>query len=195
MPSTSNVSEVVSELELLREQCPLRERPVEQVVLALYRSGRPADALRAIDRFRRYVGEELGVDPSPRLLRLEAQVLLHAERIQPRAPAADRLTGPKRPATNPFKGLRPFGVDDATSFFGRDALVAELLRSIQRGQRLVALVGTSGSGKSSVVRAGWMPALAKAAIEGSDRWLVASMMPGTAPAMNKSPIATSADNP
>lgn len=173
--------EVVSELELLREQCPLRERPVEQLVLALYRSGRPADALRAIDRFRRYVGEELGVDPSPRLLRLEEQVLLHDERIQPRAPAADRLTGPKRPATNPFKGLRPFGVDDATSFFGRDALVAELLRSIQRGQRLVALVGTSGSGKSSVVRAGLMPALAKAAIEGSDRWLVASMMPGAHP--------------
>ena len=49
------------------------------------------------------------------------------------------------------------------------------------GQRLVALVGASGSGKSSVVRAGLIPALAKGAIDGSDSWLVATMMPGAHP--------------
>ncbi len=64
---------------------------------------------------------------------------------------------------------------------GEHQLVAELLRTIGGGHRLVALVGASGSGKSSVVRAGLIPALAKGAIEGSDGWLVASMMPGAHP--------------
>ena len=171
--------EVVSELELLRQQHPLRERLVEYQALALYRSGRAAEALRAIGRFRRHVGDELGIDPSPRLLRLEEHVLLHDEKIQSRRPAPE--LGSKRPATNPFKGLRSFGTDDASTFFGRDALTAEILRNLGRGQRLIALVGASGSGKSSVVRAGLIPALAKGVIEGSDRWLVASMLPGAHP--------------
>ncbi len=171
--------EVVSELELLRQQHPLRERLVEYQALALYRSGRAAEALRAIGRFRRHVGDELGIEPSPRLLRLEEHVLLHDDKIQSRRPAPE--LGAKRPATNPFKGLRSFGTDDASTFFGRDALTAEILRKLGGGQRLVALVGASGSGKSSVVRAGLIPALAKGAIEGSDRWLVASMLPGAHP--------------
>ncbi len=171
--------EVVSELELLRQQHPLRERLVEYQALALYRSGRAAEALRAIGRFRRHVGDELGIDPSPRLLRLEEHVLLHDDKIQSRRPAPE--LGAKRPAANPFKGLRAFGTDDASTFFGRDALTAEILRNLGRGQRLIALVGASGSGKSSVVRAGLIPALAKGVIEGSDRWLVASMLPGAHP--------------
>lgn len=172
--------ELVSELEPLREQHPLRERLVAHHALALYRSGRPADALRAIDRFRRHVGDELGIDPSPLIVRLEEQILLHDSSIQPDVDAAliatDRTTLP-----NPFKGLRPFGSEDESSFFGRDALVADLLRTLRSGQRLVAVVGASGSGKSSVVRAGLVPALAKGAIEGSDGWFVASLVPGANP--------------
>jgi basic membrane lipoprotein Med (substrate-binding protein (PBP1-ABC) superfamily)/DNA-binding SARP family transcriptional activator len=173
--------ELVSELEVLRQQHPLRERLASHQALALYRSGRPAEALRAIDRFRRHVGEELGIAPSPRVLRLEEQILLHDDRIQPELPSADTILAPTRSASNPFKGLRPFGADDAGSFFGRDALIAELLRTIGRGQHLIALIGASGSGKSSVIRAGLVPALAKGAIEGSDQWLIASMVPGAHP--------------
>ncbi len=173
--------ELVSELETLRGAHPLRERLVSHQALALYRSGRPADALRAIDRFRRHVGEELGIDPSPRLLRLEEQVLLHDSSIQPRSTSTTSSLGPTPTISNPFKGLRPFGTDDAANFFGRDALVAELLRTLGNDQRLVALVGASGSGKSSSVRAGLIPALAKGAIAGSDQWLVANMMPGAHP--------------
>ena len=158
-----------------------RERFVSHLALALYRAGRPADALRAIDRFRRHVGEELGIDPSPQLLRLEEQILLHDDSIQPRRPAPDSGVRLKSDAINPFKGLRPFGPSDAATFFGRDALVAEILRGLGGGQRLVALVGASGSGKSSVIRAGLVPALAKGAIDGSDGWLVATMMPGAHP--------------
>lgn len=172
--------ELVSELETLRDNHPLRERLVGQQALALYRAGRPAAALRSIDRFRRFIGEELGIEPSPRLLRLEEQVLLHDDAIQPddRSIALER---PRGPATNPFRGLRPFGVDDAASFFGRDALLAELLRRLTSGQRLLALVGASGSGKSSLVAAGLVPALTKGVIDGSDGWLIAQMMPGSRP--------------
>ncbi len=172
--------ELVSELEPLREQHPLRERLVAQHALALYRSGRPADALRAIERFRRHVGEELGIDPSPLIVRLEEQILLHDSSIQPDVDSAVSATE-RTTLPNPFKGLRPFGRDDESSFFGRDALVADLLRTLRSGQRLVALVGASGSGKSSVVRAGLIPALAKGALEGSDDWFVASLVPGSIP--------------
>ncbi len=173
--------ELVSEIELLRDRHPLRERLVGQQALALYRSGRSADALRAIDRFRRHISDELGIDPSPDLRRLEEQLLLHDPMVQPRTPLINDQ--PARPplVANPFKGLRPFATDDASTFFGRDALVAEVLRTLAGGQRLVALVGASGSGKSSAVRAGIVPAIAKGAIEGSDGWLVASMMPGAHP--------------
>ncbi len=172
--------ELVSELEVLRDEHPLRERLVSHQALALYRSGRPADALRAIERFRRNLGGELGLDPSPGLLRLEEQILLHDPAIQPRHGAAGR-DRPRTEVANPFKGLRAFTSDDAPNFFGRNALVAELLRVIGQGQRLVAVMGASGSGKSSVVNAGLLPALAKGALTGSDLWLVANMMPGAHP--------------
>ena len=173
--------ELVTELEVLRRQHPLRERLAAQQALALYRSGRPAEALRAIGRFRRHVGEELGIDPSPRLLRLEEQILLHDERIQPPLPSSESLLRSARAVANPFKGLRSFGVADVGTFFGRDALIAELLRTIGTGQRLVAIVGASGSGKSSAVHAGLLPALSKGALEGSDEWLIATMTPGAHP--------------
>ncbi len=84
------------------------------------------------------------------------------------------------PAENPYKGLRAFGESDAEHFFGRDALVDQLLSAVAE-QRLVAVVGPSGIGKSSVVTAGLVPALRKGALPGSDRWLVADLFPGAHP--------------
>ena len=143
-------SELVGELETLSQQHPLRERPVAQLMHALYRSGRQAEALRAFERYRRRLGEDLGLEPSPELRRLEEQVLLHDSRL---APVAAR-PAPVETAGNPFKGLHAFQESDADDFFGRDRLVADVLTRLGGGARLVALVGPSGSGKSSVVRAG-----------------------------------------
>ena len=73
---------------------------------------------------------------------------------------------------NPYKGLRAFQEADASDFFGRDALIDTLVdRLNQPGpfQRFLAVVGPSGSGKSSVVRAGVVPALKQGAIPGSDK--------------------------
>ena len=67
----------------------------------------------------------------------------------------------------PYKGLATFDVDDAEYFFGRERLVAELVARLV-GAPLLGVVGPSGSGKSSVLRAGLLPALAGGVLPGSD---------------------------
>src|SRR5207253_9982248 len=81
-------------------------------------------------------------------------------------------------AENPYKGLRAFGESDADDFYGREALVGELVAAVG-DHRLVAVVGPSGIGKSSVVRAGLVPALRNR--PASDRWVISDMFPGTYP--------------
>ena len=84
------------------------------------------------------------------------------------------------PAENPYKGLRAFGETDAADFYGRAALVDELVHAVG-DRRLVAVVGPSGIGKSSVVKAGLVPALRGGALSGSEPWLVTDMFPGSYP--------------
>ncbi len=85
---------------------------------------------------------------------------------------------------NPFPGLRPFESNETHLFFGRDGQSEELLRRLRR-TRFLAVVGTSGSGKSSLVRAGLLPALQGGlmASAGSD-WRIAIMRPGSDPLGN-----------
>ena len=84
---------------------------------------------------------------------------------------------------NPYKGLRPFLEADAGDFFGREAFIESLLErmSPSAGARFIAVVGASGSGKSSVVRGGLVAAVRRGAIQGSDRWFVTEMQPGHHP--------------
>lgn len=69
---------------------------------------------------------------------------------------------------NPYVGLRPFQEADAANFFGRDALAATLVERLEES-RFLALIGPSGSGKSSVVKAGLIPALRDGALPGSEK--------------------------
>jgi WD40 repeat protein/class 3 adenylate cyclase len=80
----------------------------------------------------------------------------------------------------PFKGLASFDVDDAGVFFGRERLVAEMVARLT-GAPLMGVVGPSGSGKSSVLRAGLLAALAAGVLPGSDRWALALLRPGEHP--------------
>src|SRR5215510_9243780 len=73
-----------------------------------------------------------------------------------------------------------FEEEDAEMFFGRDKLVADLVRRVKES-RTVFITGPSGSGKSSLVRAGLIHALKQGTIKGSDRWLYETMKPGREP--------------
>ena len=97
------------------------------------------------------------------------------------APAWSRATATApRPVVCPYKGLATFDVEDAEYFFGRERLVAELVARLV-GAPLLAVVGPSGSGKSSVLRAGLLPALAGGVLPGSDSWAQALIRPGEQP--------------
>ncbi len=85
---------------------------------------------------------------------------------------------------NPYKGLRAFEEADASDFYGREALVHQLVTMLQGPgpyARFLAIVGPSGSGKSSLVKAGLMPALRRGAFPGSDSWFLTAMLPGGQP--------------
>ena len=82
---------------------------------------------------------------------------------------------------NPFPGLRPFNMDEDYLFFGREQQITDLL-TLLRKHRFIAVVGTSGSGKSSVVRAGLLPELLGGAMTGAgSSWEIALMRPGANP--------------
>jgi serine/threonine protein kinase len=91
------------------------------------------------------------------------------------------LPVPSGEPRNPYKGLRAFTREDAADFFGRDALIEELAGTIEGfltaekptapASRLLAVIGPSGTGKSSVVMAGLLPGLQKSALPGSEAWI------------------------
>lgn len=81
---------------------------------------------------------------------------------------------------SPYRGLLAFQAEDADEFFGRDEDVAGVLARLAAG-RLLAVVGASGSGKSSLVRAGVVPALARGALAGSADWPVVLFNAGPRP--------------
>ena len=86
--------------------------------------------------------------------------------------------------TNPFVGLRPFRSDEGQLFFGRLEQATELLEKLHH-TRFLGVIGSSGCGKSSLIRAGLIPKL-KAGFLVSDRsrWRVATLQPGAAPLAN-----------
>lgn len=92
---------------------------------------------------------------------------------------------------NPYIGLASFDEGDAANFFGREAIIDQLLEKM-RGEktaerwleRALVVVGASGSGKSSVVRAGLIPALRNGAVQGSKSWLITTLVPGSDPVAN-----------
>lgn len=85
---------------------------------------------------------------------------------------------------NPFPGLRPFEEDENILFFGRENQVDELLKKL-RTSHFIAVIGSSGSGKSSLVKSGLIPALQSGFMSGAgSSWRICSMRPGNNPIGN-----------
>ena len=131
--------------------------------------------MRVYQEGRRLLADELGIDPSAELQALELAILRQDSTLD----AARPSSGPR----NPYKGLRPFAEADAADFFGRELFAERLmerLEAVSRTGGLLLLVGPSGSGKSSVIRAGLLPLL-RAPAPGHEAWRVAVMLPGSRP--------------
>ena len=143
-------SAVVAELTALVQDHPLHERFHAQLIIALYRCGRQADALQAYQQARRVLLEELGVEPCPELRALEVAIL-----NQDPALAAPASTAPERA---PIEGATSTARDGSATRFplvGRTDDVAALrtdLASARAGRGRVALVaGEPGVGKTRLV--------------------------------------------
>ncbi len=126
-------------------------------VLARGAAPSPADRHDRVEDFLRAVRQVMGADV-----------------VRQPAPAA----GDHR--RNPYKGLRSFSEADAPDFHGRASVVEQLLEALQ-SSNVVTLVGPSGSGKSSVVRAGLVPTVRAGALDRTTTWVVAEMFPGAYP--------------
>ncbi|MFV9673563.1 MAG: BTAD domain-containing putative transcriptional regulator, partial [Acidimicrobiia bacterium] len=170
----------VGSLERTISEHPYRERLWGQLMVALYRSGRQADALKAYSRARGVLVGDLGIDPSAELRALEERILNQDPSIDEQHPTRSNQRAPDS-IRNPYKGLASFTESDADDFFGRDRLIATIVDRVAAGHRLVAVIGPSGCGKSSLVSAGVIPALRRGQLESGGPLLVMRMEPGEHP--------------
>jgi DNA-binding SARP family transcriptional activator/WD40 repeat protein/energy-coupling factor transporter ATP-binding protein EcfA2 len=160
--------EVLGEAQAMVSAAPMRERRWALLALAQYQSGQQAQALRTIHQVKSLLATELGLDPGPDLVNLEQAIL----RQDPSLVAEAVLPEPS--AVCPYRGLVPYDVADSETFFGRDEEAADCLRRLAE-HGVVVVVGPSGSGKSSLARAGVAAALER------DEQRVVVITPGVHP--------------
>ncbi|MDQ3404008.1 MAG: AAA family ATPase, partial [Actinomycetota bacterium] len=148
-----------AELEAFIQAHPLREYGCELLSLALYRSGRQADALGVLRTIQTRLAEELGIDPRPALQQVEREILNQAPTLDWHpTPAVPTMTVPSPLVASPQVGAgpSPSPVADGDVFVGREVelrQLAEALTAAATGQgRVVTVSGEPGIGKTSLLR-------------------------------------------
>ncbi|WP_238010379.1 BTAD domain-containing putative transcriptional regulator [Dactylosporangium sp. AC04546] len=139
---TGGAAEVVAEAEVLTRQAPLREENWRLLALALWSTGRQADALAALRRARTILADELGLDPGPALLDVEQAILTQRTEVLPQV------------AENPVKPVNPAQTEETPPeelFVGRDAELASLRAAAAERPRIALVTGEAGVGKSSLL--------------------------------------------
>ena len=125
---------------------PWQEESHRQLMRALALDGQRTAALTQFETCRRLLAEELEIDPAPETMALR-------DRIE-----AGLLEREVMEASNPYRGLFAFDEQHADDFYGREEMVQRLMATVQQ-EPLTAVVGPSGSGKSSLLHAGLLPSL------------------------------------
>ena len=153
--------------EAILQQDPALERVVPDVAWASRQTAQQLDA--GAGRVSQRRGELRSGERE-----LAARVIdLQTLRATQRAPS-------RAPASCPFKGLESFDVSDAEYYFGRERLVADIVARLP-GTSLLGVIGPSGSGKSSAIRAGLIPSLDSGVLPGSENWTRLVVRPGERP--------------
>ncbi|QIX26437.1 hypothetical protein ncot_07345 [Nocardioides sp. JQ2195] len=145
--------DVVDRAQVLVAQAPGRERRWALLARGLHLSGREPEALGAIRRARAMLVDDFGLDPGANLADLEAMMLRQDPCLLP-------TRSPRASAVCPYRGLLPYDLGDADTFFGRHDDISACLRRL-RDTGVLTVVGPSGVGKSSLVRAGVVASLVR----------------------------------
>lgn len=177
----------IAVFETLTGHLPFPDEPTQAAALRrqledpipLLRTIRPE--LRAVDEILQHATAK---NPADRYTSVEEFAEDLSAALSPRAVPAtvptSRGTVLELDDRNPYKGLRAFEESDAADFAGRSRLVDRFVQTL-RSNRALTVVGPSGSGKSSAVRAGLLPAIRSGVIDGSSSWFIATMIPGEHP--------------
>ena len=151
----------VPQLEAAVSANPLRERLTGMLMLALYRAGRQADALGAYQSARNTLVEELGIDPSPSLRRLEADILAQAPSLDWRSPGGETVAAPEPRVAHAPEPPEPSRLNES---FGESAAPGAEMPMVGRRkelERLVAGLDRAAAGRGGAVLVQGEPGIGK----------------------------------
>jgi predicted ATPase/DNA-binding SARP family transcriptional activator len=161
-------ADVIDELEAFVERHPFRERLWGQLMVAMYRAGRQADALAAYHRARAALADQLGIEPGDELQAVQAAILRQDVPLPAALPLSSSIGLPAA----------------LTAFVGRERELADV-RALQTRSRLVTLVGVGGVGKTRLA----LEAARRAATDLVDEVGVVDLAPVADPAVVKAQVA------